>query len=380
MALTIDWHVDASVVGTGGDGSPGNPFGTFQEAIDAAAGGDVIGLGNNLTHILSGPINWDTGWSAGTSPDAPLIITLWDNAGTDLAKSIVEIQSDNTVFGGTGTVPTDVYHYNIQYQANYTGTGTPTSHLISQSTSRWRFEQCRITGANNDGMSIAGAGWNVIGCEIDNCVDDGIAVSSSAGTLRIVGCWIHDNGASAIDIPGANAIVAIMFCRFNGNANTQPTVLLSVSPNNAFIAGNSFLGSNGTSEFGIDIDAASEEITVIGNIFKNYGGASGGAVTVESGGKLAVYGYNNFDNCTTTYNAEGSASLDLVIDLGNDLTETVAFTDVANGDFSHSVSALTETMLAFGIPMNYGVDQSNNLTVGGGGLFRHPGMTGGMNG
>ncbi len=80
---------------TTGDGSIGTPWKTLQKGIDNAAGGDQINVKDSAADVLAAAIDWTSGWSAGTSRDAPLIIRGYTSAEND--GGIGEIDGDDAV-------------------------------------------------------------------------------------------------------------------------------------------------------------------------------------------------------------------------------------------------------------------------------------------
>lgn len=308
MAAPTNVYVDPAIAGNSGTGTIGDPYGDLQYALNTkvrdATNGDQFNIKAGTAEILAASLALTTyGTPAET---APLVFRGYTAAAND--GGIGEIDANGaTLLAATGS-----------YQV-------------------WADMEIHNFG-NNNGITANSNSNLFYRCEIHK------GASTPSGkvlltTGSVIGCYIHDAGATGTGIICNNLLDSYIYNCPTGSTTTSNII------NNVFVdcdapivhngdqrltIGNSIYSS--TARTGTGINAGTAATTTWGvcynNIIEGYSGVGGKGIA--SSGDLAFLGYNAFYN-----NSTPKSLLDVWLDLGNDATLLASpFTSAAGGDFS----------------------------------------------
>jgi len=234
----------------------------------------------------------------------------------------------------------------------------------------------------------------LVNCELNNTSGNAVA-----GVTNIFGCKIHDIGGVGIAATGGHwyfnflkngtktfttAIstgatgIAIGFNIISIGGSSSGINLLQ---SGTFILNNSIYSAGGTGTGIINPNNAARNISIINNIIEGFSGAGGKGISIVTG-PMTWYANNKYYNNATHENITGNLTIDL---LNNSVLSASAFASPSTDNF------MVDTSIKAGAyPTSFKGSITNQfLDVGaaqreeaasGGGLIRHPGMAGGLNG
>ena len=361
MALTT-YYVDLDIGGTSGAGTIGDPYSGIQHALDTAtqdgSNGDEFLLKRGSTATLSGVLDFST---YGTpSQTAPCHIGAYGSGGLPYLNGG---GGAFKIFGGTS----HVYFRDVK-MGNVTGSVA--------------------TLTNYTGMSS---------CEIHDGVN-GVDGMSNTSTV-VFGCYFHDlSGAGASGNNGK-----VLHCQFRNGSSKKFTHAINIT-SGATIARNlitvdgtsngiygtgyyatiehNSIYSDGGSGSGIYALQADYGIgPIANNIIAGFSASGGHGINIPGTGDVShLYGNAVYD-CDTEYSS--SWDTDAILALDNETLSASPFVDAAGGDFTPANtgnvrSAQPSATGWTGFVAHNLVKGAFGVAAGGGGLLRHPGMTGGM--
>lgn len=246
--------------------------------------------------------------------------------GNSLTTKRLLTQSANaSVLSFTGAASYDVQ--NLIFE-NTNGTKTSANGISGNtSTLTVRVRNCRFGHSTNTlirGVDrIGGApAYQIHDSEFQFCT--GAGVQGRTKTV-VIGCYIHDNGASGVVSGGAATSFIVRDCVIE--ANTGDGILINGTPSSVIdISGNTINANSGD---GLDTSVGIQgNMTIYNNNFTangNYG------IRVASGDNPAFVDFNNYGTGATA-NTSGSM-LNLTAG-ANDLAVDPSYTDAANGNFA----------------------------------------------
>lgn len=227
-------------------------------------------------------------------------------------------------------------------------------------------------------------------CEFTSCISHGLTHTggSNGGVCTIVNnCYIHDNGGSGVSYSfGVNTNVFVNSVIANNAAKGIEIIGPSNNSTRQYIS-NCTIHNNGSD--GININNSTNFIaaTIVANMITKNGGYGINYTGTGGDALKAVIDGNNYGNASDS-TANTSGSVNGFTAGANDQTIAAGYTNAAGGDYS-----IPATLKAKGYPpsaspiginsatysyMDPGAAQRQEPTVAG--VFRHPGMSGGMNG
>ncbi len=248
---------------TTGDGSIGTPWKTLQKGIDNAAGGDQINVKDSAADVLAAAIDWTSGWSGGTSVDAPLVIRGYTSSEND--GGIGEIDGDDAVASifSTTSIPAGVIIIDMLMH-------NTTSYVIDPANNwymfRSEFHSNGATAAIDNATDIY-----IVNCYIhspDAASSDGI----QAGRGFYFGNTVKGFQLDGIDITSLNAYAINNLIIPAGGSGIRMAADLTVSYGNTIVL-DSTSAQNGIYTTGGNV----ENIFVMSNILMNAGSGGSGA-------------------------------------------------------------------------------------------------------
>ena len=257
--------------------------------------------------------------------------------GTSVApRPIINITANAAIFtmSGTGVKYKDLQFTNsnaTKTNANVVSSGSGISVgfincIIGDSTNQ--LESAYVRTGNNQSYQFAD-------CEINNCTSFGISNGVNAGTILVVGCSIHNNGAGGISGstggPGMRIFDSIIWANV-GSGYTSSTGSLT-------LIGNTIHGNTGAAADGVNLtsSAASNLIVYNNNITGN---GRYGLNTPTSGDMTKILVNNNNYGSGSTANGSGAVNN---ITLGAEsITVDPAYVSAATGDFRVGVTVASK--------------------------------------
>jgi hypothetical protein len=202
------------------------------------------------------------------------------------------------------------------------------------------------------------------------------------GTI-IFDCYIHDAGTSGSPTGGYAGMLLKCYI-YNCPTGAACASAIDCVFVNSLIASASFVyHCSFYSSTAATTTAIAASGVILNNLIEGWSGVGGKAVA--NAGDLIVYGYCAFYNNTTPESLG-----DVYLDLGGDVTLAAsAFTNAAGGDFSLATAVAGAIDGAFpsawyGLAGTTDHDDigavQNGAGASAGGLLRHPGMSGGIDG
>jgi hypothetical protein len=347
-----------------GNGSSGSPWKSLQKAIDNASGGDTIHMANTAADVLSSSISWSSGWSGGTSADAPLIIRAWDNGGS-LIINHPRGNIDCWELDGNDAVSTLFSTTSMpQHVILIRGKLHSTTGKLVDPVNYWVFLEDELYDNGSSAMVDYAYGTITIGCYLHTFASGfgmygGVAIGNYLDSPSWYGIRLSGSGVAVGNI--------LKSCTSTG---------IFVESDLATVINNTVLGTSGSIGGGLRVGSGAEYTIAHGNIFVDFSNASGCGIMSGAGGNFALIGHNHFHNNTT----DKSGVVVKGLDLGGDVVADPGFVDAAGGDFRISTAGKAK-----GWPMGWpGSATLNFLDTGAAQRLEqsliHLGMGGGMNG
>lgn len=373
MAIT-NVYVNPSIDGNSGAGSVGDPYGDLEYAISdqGSVANRRFCMIAGTAEVLTQPLSTTIGAVTGPSFSSPCIIegctaTAQDggfgeidcDGGAGFSGNEDGLLLRNMKVGNCGS--SNIWAnsaLNVQYEGVWFHTTTGKG-LVLPNTVRSPVMRCRFSNIGSLGIDAEPAPRiSVFGCLFQN------------GTNKFTKCIVGDSGTIS------ESVIA-----FNVFDVDSSTICIEVDLANR-IWFNSLYGGGGT---GKGIRLENDNCSLMGNIIEGFSGAGAIGLELVSGEDLA-HAFNNwfYDNTTNASLGTGDVYMSDGTNGVNTLTAS-GFTNAATGDFSPSdevklktdwLGNFLQTSLASGL--HAGACQAGGS--GGGGLFRHPGMSGGFNG
>lgn len=228
-----------------------------------------------------------------------------------------------------------------------------------------------------------------LNCEAANCIGNGLeSAGGSSGGISCVNCYIHDNGGRGVQIKfsSQNGTCAFLHCVISNNSSVGIESNNDVSNSSRLLISNCTIHNN--SSDGIKINAAVNFAAAL--IFNNMITKNGGYginYSASAADLQALSDHNNYGNASDS-TANTSGAVNGFTQGANSTTIAAGYTNAAGGDYS-----IPATLKALGYPPSsspIGINSATYSYVDPGaaqrqepvvaGVFRHPGMSGGMNG
>lgn len=253
----------------------------------------------------------------------------------------------------------------------------------------------RFTNCGAASILTLGASCLVVNCEIDGTTGNGIVGGASG---QYINNFIHNIGVTGISA-GSSSRIAFNTFRNETNDFTQAILTnangaivlniidvdgashgIVVSGDSSLMMFNSVYSNGGTGTGIRNANSGDQDSIIVDNAVQGFSGA-GGIGILAAGGNSDIVAYNLLYNNTTNVSITGDENSSLG---NNDTAGASPFVDATNDDFDPVAG------LSVGYPTtwkSYTATQQNLLRMAAqyaaaaaGGLIRHPGMTGGLNG
>lgn len=330
-----------------------------------------------ITSALACTPSGDTtnGWITFQGVGARRLITTATNNTSLISAGLVLWKVINLKF--TSSAATKTSSYGISFNSDGSGSTTYISNCVfGDATNKLQ------TATFRPGTSQRTAVLE--NCEVTSCISDGVSTASgNSGSITLINCYIHDNGSCGV------------YIQFQGLGRL--TVLNSVISNNGaqgiridigtMSVTNTTIHNNVSDGILFNTGSTMSDAYIVGNMITKNGGY--GIKSIPSNGDAIkrMVDYNNYGNASDS-TANTSGLVNGFTAGANDQTIAAGYTNAAGGDYS-----IPATLKAKGYPpsaspiginsatysyMDPGAAQRQEPTVAG--VFRHPGMSGGMNG
>lgn len=328
-----------------------------------ATNGDQFNVKAGTSEILAAALSFVTYGTPVTS--APLIIRGYTAAANDGGQGVVSGNASVACIN-SGTVS-----FVKLIDMRFTNCGAATIITLSGNI---LLANCEVDTTTGSGASL-GSNCNIINSHLHNVGNTGL----SLGTNAIVAFNTFRNETN--DFVQAISTGARSFCAFNIFDLDGTSRGININSANAVVIFNSIY-SNGGTGIGIRNSGSTHtDLVIINNTVVGFSGSGGIGIQIASQ-NADLYGYNLAYNNATNYDITGDVSIDLG---NNDVAGAIPFTDAPNDDFDPIAG------LSVGYPTTwkgYTSTQQNLLRMAAqyaaagaaGGLIRHPGMAGGLNG
>lgn len=161
-----------------------------------------------------------------------------------------------------------------------------------------------------------------VGCEFVSSAGVGMQTAATNARLTVIGSYFHDSD-KGIRINVSSAAIKAVNNIFDTITTAGIEIAVANSDQNV-IVGNTFYGASSPagSSKGIDIITASQEYTILNNIFYGWVTGINSADAIQS----CISDYNNFYNNTTNRTNWPTGTNDIALDPG--------FVDAPNGNFA----------------------------------------------
>ena len=312
-----------------GDGPIGNPYKTLQVGINNATGGDSIFLADNVAHILTAAINWDTGFTISNnfylkikpySVNGAITIQRPDESSPRMGAIIDGNNTAVDPFIGSGTKPTAFSVENIKFQ-NFT-TYTYREPASYATVFGCEFD-CSSVGNNVAVRWETGGKWAMF---YNNYIHSYTGSASVVGANgRILNNYIDTNSTSIngqVWLNGRNLSMVIgNIIKFGGS-----NVGLYSLQREIEIYGNTIINDGSANAKGIDI-LNSFDSYIYDNLFYKFDGAGAKPLNIQTANqRLLILGNNAYFDCNSP-DSSNVVSMDLqaedVVGSGNPFTDSI---------------------------------------------------------
>lgn len=371
MGTPTQIYVDPAIAADSGTGTIGDPYGDLQYALNTATrdatNGDQFNVKAGTSEILAAALSWTT---YGTpTATAPCIIRGYTSAANDGGQGVV---SGN---GSVACITSSALDHIKLIDMRFTNCG---GNLIISLDANILMLNCEIDTGTNGG-AILGGNSHVINCYFHNTTSTGVQLGN--GSVAAFCTFRNETNDFVRGVHINNTNCAVIFNLFDLDG---ASVGINVNGSTQFIAFNSIYSNGGTGKGIANATSTHTDVVIINNTVAGFSGAGGMGIQITSQ-NANLYGYNLAYNNTTNYSITG----DVNVDLGNnDTAGAIPFVDAPNDDFD-PIAGLFASYPSYPTTWkNYTATQQNLIRMAAqyaaaaaaGGLIRHPGMAGGLNG
>lgn len=295
-SLPINYYVDPSIDANSGTGTPGDPFGDLQYALDTVPFGLFTGVQMNIVggtdEVLTAPLNL-TGYGT-PSLGMPLIFRGCTATANDGGQGGID--------GNGGAIIDSAFDHIHFIDLHIHNSGA--SGLISFD------EYCSVQRCHLENASVGVIFSGKWGYAAENHFED----ISAEGIITLIGQWLKvignyfKNGSSKkfTRCISTNNRTTLSILRNYFSLDGSSTAMYQIGSNSKIMF-NSILSNAGTGK-GINTSSSAIDMVVLANLVEGFSGVGGKGIDLNNATHpYTVFAFNGAYNNTTNYSGLGDA-------------------------------------------------------------------------